>query len=688
MLSVAATCCLLPIYAGTRCGLVDGVRDGSTDADTDGDGIPDCLDDLPLVAGTPVTTQGECTIVVDSFADGDDGECTRDCTLREALALAQGTVCTVQLAAGTYDVNLGSLVFSDEAAIVGAGADVTIIDAEIDEAAMIYQRVGAGEYTAVLTGLTLEHDDRGIRHECGNCDLILSNCIVRGDPVDGGGLGLRLAWDNILVYSTATLNNSIVRGGGGIRLAGGGGMLYGNDCLITENGRGVYLNSGAQAGGYARLTDCEVSFNSLGGFYAAGSYSGPSVGSPGALRLRGTVVRGNGASASKGGGIYLDSGTYISGGFAWIFDSTIEQNHASVAGGGIYIEGGEFSGRLMMSGSTLRNNTADLGGGLYREDTDKTYFDNVVENCTFSGNVASTAGGAIYFEGGNHRDDFHLRSCTVAYNEAEFGGGIYVGYDEDLDLLNTILGDNVGSAGGPDCFGTLESWGHNLIGNLDGCTVLSEPSDLLGVTPGLTPLADNGGPTLTHLPEPLSLALDNGAEWCPEADQRGVWRPQGIQCDIGSVEIDPCPWDPDVDGDGYRQTGDCDGTPADCDDTDPTVFPGAPEVNDGLDNQCPGDFGYRMIDETTGNSGFHNPASKDEYSWPAQQDALTYEVWIRRSMLTIVCVPTFDTFIIDDATPGPGALFLYLNHATSPHVGHWGKDSERQDRDYVSCPMH
>jgi CSLREA domain-containing protein len=686
MLLMAATCGPLPIYAGTRCGLVDGFTDGSTDADTDGDGIPDCLDDHPLVAGTPVATEGECTIVVDSFADGDDGECIVDCTLREALALAQGTICSVQLAPGTYEVNLGSLVFADDAAIVGSGADVTIIDAEMDETAMVYERVGGGDYSAVLTGLTLEHDDRGIEHECGNCDLILSNCIVRGDPVDGGGTGLRFAWDNVLVYATATLNNSIVRGGGGIRLQGGGGRLYGNDCLITENGRGVYLGSGAQAGGYARLTDCEVSFNSLGGFYAAGCYSGPSVGSPGSLRLRNTVVRGNGTSASKGGGIYLDSGTYISGGSAWIFDSTIEENHASEAGGGIYIEGGEFSGRLQMSGSTLRNNTADLGGGLYREDTDPDHYDSVVENCTLSGNVASTAGGAIYFAGGNHFDDFHLRSCTVAYNEAELGGGIYVGTDEDLDLLNTILGDNVGSAGGPDCFGTLESWGHNLIGNLDGCTVLSEPTDLLGVAPGLTPLADNGGPTLTHLPDPLSPVLDNGAEWCPEADQRGVWRPQGIQCDIGSVEIDPCPWDPDIDGDGFRQTGECDDTPADCDDSDPDIFPGAPEVNDGLDNQCPGDFGYGMIDETTGNSGFHNPESKDEYSWPAQQGAQSYEVWLWRGGATSFCFPTFDTFIVIDATPEPGELFFYLNRATSPHVGHWGRDSDGRDRDYVSCP--
>ncbi|MGD8395426.1 MAG: thrombospondin type 3 repeat-containing protein, partial [Candidatus Eiseniibacteriota bacterium] len=35
----------------------------------------------------------------------------------------------------------------------------------------------------------------------------------------------------------------------------------------------------------------------------------------------------------------------------------------------------------------------------------------------------------------------------------------------------------------------------------------------------------------------------------------------------------------------------------DCDDGDPDVYPGAPEICDGQDNQCPGDVGYGEIDE-------------------------------------------------------------------------------------------
>ncbi|MCB9265042.1 MAG: T9SS type A sorting domain-containing protein [Lewinellaceae bacterium] len=44
----------------------------------------------------------------------------------------------------------------------------------------------------------------------------------------------------------------------------------------------------------------------------------------------------------------------------------------------------------------------------------------------------------------------------------------------------------------------------------------------------------------------------------------------------------------DVDGDGFTAPGSCQGSGDDCDDTDPTVFPGAPEICDGIDNDCDG----------------------------------------------------------------------------------------------------
>ena len=48
-------------------------------------------------------------------------------------------------------------------------------------------------------------------------------------------------------------------------------------------------------------------------------------------------------------------------------------------------------------------------------------------------------------------------------------------------------------------------------------------------------LADNGGPTLTHMIASFSPAINTG-DCLLELDQRGVARPQGGACDIGAVE--------------------------------------------------------------------------------------------------------------------------------------------------------
>jgi PKD repeat protein len=56
----------------------------------------------------------------------------------------------------------------------------------------------------------------------------------------------------------------------------------------------------------------------------------------------------------------------------------------------------------------------------------------------------------------------------------------------------------------------------------------------------------------------------------------------------------------DVDGDGFTAPGSCSGSADDCDDNNDTVYPGAPELCDGLDNNCDGTIDEGLSADTDG----------------------------------------------------------------------------------------
>jgi hypothetical protein len=148
------------------------------------------------------------------------------------------------------------------------------------------------------------------------------------------------------------------------------------------------------------------------------------------------------------------------------------------------------------------------------------------------------------------------------------------------------------------------------------------------------------------------------------------------------AELDNCPFDANpgqANGDG-----DPAGTACDCDDTDPATYPGAEEVNDGVDNQCPGAAGYGVTDETSSESGFYNPDDKNEYSWPAQPGAIRYEVARADTAdFSIGCTmfgPFPQTFLVDVEPVLAGEIRYYMNRSFIPNLGSWGQDSAGVER--------
>jgi hypothetical protein len=171
-------------------------------------------------------------------------------------------------------------------------------------------------------------------------------------------------------------------------------------------------------------------------------------------------------------------------------------------------------------------------------------------------------------------------------------------------------------------------------------------------------------------------------------------------CDtvVDDDAVDASTWYPDTDGDAFGDPGGpstmaCT-QPAghaanngDCDDGDATVFPDAPEIHDGLDNQCPGDTGHGVVDEISGQTSF-NSSEPPEFCWDAQAGASTYDV--ARSldpMFSFWCrvFTTTDTCWSDSMSPLPGETAYYLACSTAPMTGSWGQDSNGAERTGI-CP--
>jgi hypothetical protein len=128
----------------------------------------------------------------------------------------------------------------------------------------------------------------------------------------------------------------------------------------------------------------------------------------------------------------------------------------------------------------------------------------------------------------------NLNAVTITGNT---NGALSATIAAATTAVHAILGPN----GGVNCGATLASAQFSIdTGTSCG---LSGAGNLPNTNPLLGPLANNGGPTFTHLPQAGSPAIDAGSNAaCQAVDQRGVARPVDgngdgtATCDIGAVE--------------------------------------------------------------------------------------------------------------------------------------------------------
>ncbi len=236
-----------------------------------------------------------------------------------------------------------------------------------------------------------------------------------------------------------------------------------------------------------------------------------------------STITGNSAS-DFGGGIYTDSGTVT------VTRSTISDNTAGSIGGGIYQSDG---GTMMITHSTISGNVAgNVGGGIY------AYDDVTINNSTVTGNTAGEIGGGLYLEAYELYGHFNTISGNTAYS----GSNISLGLGGTIALWGSVVSNPLGNMG-ENCEGwaTSASGGYNYEADGDTCGFDQATDTADGADPLLGALAANGGPTQTMLPQsgsPLIDVIPTSDADCSGDDQRGIIRPQGNGCEIGSVEIE------------------------------------------------------------------------------------------------------------------------------------------------------
>lgn len=242
--------------------------------------------------------------------DGADGACNADCSLRDAVNAANALPGpdVILLPPGTYTLSLagagedqgatGDLDIRGDLAIVGSGADDTLVDGgDLDRVFDV-----KGDFKLEIVDLT-----------------------VRNGRVEGSGGGIRNEGDLVLTRSVVTGNETTGNGnGGGIASESSGGTVEIVQSTVAAN----------------------IAHGSGGGFYGRGSST-----------ITNSTFSGNSAAHGFGGGLY-----FLAGGAAEIVNVTIASNSAAQKGGGIYAESSAFTSvdHPALRNSVLAGNTAPM----------------------------------------------------------------------------------------------------------------------------------------------------------------------------------------------------------------------------------------------------------------------------------------------------------------------------------------
>lgn len=309
----------------------------------------------------------------------------------------------------------------------------------------------SGAVNLCLNGKTLNLNGHHIKIEGSGNSLTLCDCGTTGKITGGSGThggAIYVSGGTLTLYSGTITGNTANGNGGGVYVLNGSFTMSGGS--ITDNtanqGGGVLVENSTftMTGGSISDNTATQAESGGGGIFVTGASSSFTM--SGSSSISNNMAFG---SASRGGGIYLPSGTFT------MSDNASVTNNTASNGGGVFTDG-----TFTMTGGTITGNTAiSNGGGVY-----------VYTNGSFSISGAPTVTNNTRSSDNTGNNVLLLKNKTIGITNPLTSGKIGVTM-ETLGVFTSGWGNHMSNAD-PNEYFTSDSGTYLVMLNNDSSEVM------------------------------------------------------------------------------------------------------------------------------------------------------------------------------------------------------------------------